>query len=54
MRFVVDDVKFLVGTICLQILHLGSLLGPRQPLFLIRGILALTKISFKILLYETL
>ena len=49
MRFVVDDVKFLVGTICLQISHLGPLQGPHQPLFLIWGIFALTRISFKLL-----
>ena len=49
MRFVVDDVKLLVRTICLQILHLGRLQGPQQPLLLIWGVFAFTRISFKLL-----
>ena len=49
MRFVVDDVKLLVGTICLQISHQVRLQGPHQPLFLIWGIFDLTRISFKLL-----
>ena len=36
--FVKNDVKFLVGRICLQILHLGTLQGLHQPSILIRGI----------------
>ena len=45
----ISYVRFVVGTICFQISHLGPLQGLRQTLFLIWGTFALTSISFKLL-----
>ena len=49
VRFVVNDIKSLVGTIYLQISHLHPAQVSNQPSFLIWGIFALTRISFKLL-----
>ena len=49
MCFVVNDVKFLVGTICLKISHQSPLQGPHKPLLLISRIFSLTRTSFKLL-----